>query len=352
MNQSFYVYKILFLFFFITFSTQALAEEKLVFSADLIRHGDRNPDKEIPASPYTWKEGLGELTLAGINQEYRLGLSLRKKYIDQYHLLPKNYDAKTMYVRSTDMNRTLMSASSFLLGLYPLQSEILTVKSPNSSLFLKSQPIPIHTVPIDQDKLLAVKPSKNIFSIFSMYILNHHAWNEKSLLFKDKLQNWNKSTGMQINSFRQLDYLADNLYIRKIHNIPLPIGINQSDANEIISVAEWSIIEAFKRNEITHPMGHEFLSTLANYMKKIIHDETHLKYILFSGHDSSIMAVMNTLGHPLSKIPGYASDLNFSLWEVNGKYYVKVILNDRPIIIPGCNKNICSIEQFYKIANK
>lgn len=337
--------KIICLFFLIAFSTQVFSQEKLVFAVDLIRHGDRNPDKEIPASPISWKEGLGELTPMGMNQEYRLGVSLRKKYIDQYHLLPTNYNSQTMYVRSTDMNRTLMSASSFLLGLYPLGSGVTMLPS-------RFQPIPIHTVPSKQDKLLAVKPSKNIFSIFSMYFLMHQAWKEKSLLFKNKIQTWNKSTGMQINSFRQLDRLADNLYIRKIHNIQLPNGINQSDANEIISVAEWSIVEAFKHTEITYPMGHEFLLTIASYMKDVIHDKSQLKYVLFSGHDSSIMAVMNTLGNPLNAIPGYASDLNFSLWEDKGQYYVKVMLNDQPIVIPGCNNEICSIEQFYKIAMK
>lgn len=327
------MHKIISLFFLILFSSQVFAEEKLIFSADLIRHGDRNPEKEIPAAPVVWKEGLGELTPIGMNQVYRLGAMLRKKYVDEYHLLPANYDAKTMYVRSTDMNRTLMSATAFLFGLYPLESGALP------SGF---QPIPIHTVSVNQDTLLAVKG----------YSLTQDIWKEKSLLFKDKLPVWSKATGIQINSFRELGYLADNLRVRNIHHVSLPPGLSQSDANEMMAIAEWAMVEKFKRHAVTYSMGHELLSLIANAMKESIQHKSPLKYILFSGHDSSMMAVMNTLGSPLNHIPPYASRLNFSLWEDAGRYFVKVTLNDQPVVIPGCDKEICSMGQFYKIVGK
>src|SRR5689334_2958880 len=99
---------IIFLFsFFIIIPV--FAEEKLIFALDVIRHGDRTPIKAIPKSYHDWKEGLGQLTAIGMQQEYQLGSRLREKYIDTYHLLPPHYNIKTIYVRSTDMDRTLMS---------------------------------------------------------------------------------------------------------------------------------------------------------------------------------------------------------------------------------------------------
>lgn len=348
MFRSFKLNKILSLFFLLGLAMPVFAAEKLVFAVDLIRHGDRTPVAEISRAPFGWKEGLGALTAEGMQQEYQLGVSLRKKYVNQYHLLPADYQAETIYVRSTDMNRTLMSATSFLLGLYPLGSGATLANSKQFALPAGFQPIPIHTVAIKQDKLLAVKPSKNIFSIISRYIFTQRT----SSLFKDKIPALNKATGMQINTLHELSDLADNLYIRKVHHISLPAGIKQNEANEIMALAEKSILATFKRKEMTYPMGHEFLLTVANYMRDIVHANSPLKYILFSGHDSSIMAVMNTLGSPVNKIPGYASDLNFSLWQDGDKYYVKVMLNNQAVMVPGCNKNICSIEQFYSIAKK
>src|SRR5436189_131685 len=104
--------KLTFLFFLLLIfkSFESLAQEKakLVFALDLIRHGDRTPTENISAIPYLWSEGLGQLTAKGMQEEYELGVKLRKKYVDDYHLLPKYYRSETLYVRSTNFDRTLM----------------------------------------------------------------------------------------------------------------------------------------------------------------------------------------------------------------------------------------------------
>src|SRR3990167_8709658 len=88
--------------------TQSFAAEKLVFAIDLIRHGDRTPVTPLKNVNYEWKEGPGQLTAEGMRQEFELGQSLRRYYVEQTHLLPANYKYGTMYVRSTDVERTLM----------------------------------------------------------------------------------------------------------------------------------------------------------------------------------------------------------------------------------------------------
>jgi lysosomal acid phosphatase len=80
------------------------------------------------------------LTVAGIEQHHHLGRYLRTRYGS---LLSSNYSASEIAVRSTDYDRTLMSAQSNLMGLYPLYNI--------SDDTVPVQPIPIHTVPINQD---------------------------------------------------------------------------------------------------------------------------------------------------------------------------------------------------------
>ena len=63
---------------------------------------------------------LGKLTPTGMKQLYLLGLNFRKHYIEDLKFLPEEYDDDLMYVRSSDFDRTLNSAESFLYGLYPL----------------------------------------------------------------------------------------------------------------------------------------------------------------------------------------------------------------------------------------
>lgn len=84
----------------------------------------------------------------GKEHEYDLGLWLRQRYKD---FLPEEYSENDIYVRSTDVDRTLMSGEAVLAGLYPPVADQLWDQD------LKWQPIPIHTVPEFEDPVLAMK---------------------------------------------------------------------------------------------------------------------------------------------------------------------------------------------------
>jgi hypothetical protein len=80
------------------------------------------------------------LTAAGIEQEHRLGQYLRTRYGS---IISPRFNPNEIYVRSTDKDRTLMSAQSNLIGVYPLFN-ITADKVP-------IQPVPIHTIPFADD---------------------------------------------------------------------------------------------------------------------------------------------------------------------------------------------------------
>uniref|UniRef100_A0A914DG09 Lysosomal acid phosphatase n=1 Tax=Acrobeloides nanus TaxID=290746 RepID=A0A914DG09_9BILA len=113
------------------------------------RHGDRTPSVLIPTdvnnTEETWELGLGELTKLGLQQEFRLGRFLRERY-DGF--LSKKYSPFEIYVRSSDYNRTLVSAQANMAGLFsPTDEEIFMPD-------IKWRPIPVHTIPKYLDKLL------------------------------------------------------------------------------------------------------------------------------------------------------------------------------------------------------
>lgn len=82
----------------------------------------------------------GQLTITGIEQQHRLGEFLRNRYGS---ILSSNYTASEIVVRSTDVDRTLMSAQSNLVGLYP----VLNITNDKVPI----QPLPIHTVAFNLD---------------------------------------------------------------------------------------------------------------------------------------------------------------------------------------------------------
>lgn len=324
------------------FITTTQAEDKLIFAIDLIRHGDRTPINEIPKSPYAWPQGLGELTAEGMHQEYELGSSLRKKYIDHYHLLPASYSQETIYVKSTDVNRTLMSAESFLLGLYPLGTGPYLSKN-KPALPNAFQPIPIHTESKEHGYILGNLHNKEFNP--------DQTWQKKNNELKSKYKHWSEVSGFEINDLKDLSKLGSALYIRQLHHVPFPAGISKQDAAELITTAQYVSAAPYKQHAITPPP--EFFTTIADYFQQAMTQKNNLKYVLFSAHDSTIFSVTSALDAFVDDVP-YASDLNFSLFEKNSnQYYVKISFNGKPLSIPTCdNHDVCSISQFMQLVKK
>lgn len=337
------------IFFSFSLITNALAQEKLIFAIDVIRHGDRTPTANIPKVPYHWKEGTGQLTAKGMQQEYQLGARLRKSYVNTYHLLPANYTAGTIYVRSSDVDRTLMSAQSFLMGLYPSETGPRLPDSKKPALPHFFQPVSIHTVAkAQEDLLIAWTESPKFKEYLKMYVYPTSEWKQKSAEIAPKFAKWSEATGINITDLYQLKSLGDTLYIDQLYHVPLPEGLTEENAQQIIDAGLWVFINAFKSAEMGKNTGNNLLKTLADYLQQATTEQTPLKYLLLSSHDSTQFSLLSAMSAPLNEAPPYASDLNFLLFE-NGKqnYYVRVQFNGKPVIIPGCNKsNTCSLEQF------
>jgi lysosomal acid phosphatase len=127
---------------FVTFPSlrgQPTTEVKLVQA--VFRHGDRTPTKTYPNDPveaFNWDQygGLGQLTQKGMKQAYSYGNFLRLRYSN---FLNDKYDRNRVCVRSTDYDRTIMTAQSLLAGLFePVDNQLWNQE-------ITWQPIPIHT---------------------------------------------------------------------------------------------------------------------------------------------------------------------------------------------------------------
>jgi hypothetical protein len=333
-----------FLLFLICLSP-ASAANQLIFAVDIIRHGDRSPVKDIPKSPYTWPQALGELTPEGMYQEYILGKAKAEQYKVQNHLLPDSYDRDRMLVRSTDFDRALMSADAFLLGLYPPSD---TAADGNFALPYHYHPIPIHTVSLKQENLLISKLER-FDALTTKYVYSQKVYQEKKSRIKNKLAQWQTFTGMDLSKTANLIYLADNLYVRKLHHVPMPAGITPAMADEIISLGQWFSLAKFAPYPIGISASKELLTLISKNFNAASQKNLALKYLLFSGHDDTILSMLSALHHPQTVRPRYASDLNFLLYKhKKGEFYVKVNFNDQPIAIPGCGEN-CRLADFNKL---
>ena len=347
------IFFVLALFLLLNFTLTA--EFKLINASVIFRHGDRTPTKPIPACPYEWIQGFGELTPQGMHQEYISGIELRKRYVNDYKLLPSKFDTKTLYVRSTDFNRTLQSAESLLYGLYPPGTGP-SLKSKTAALPYRYQPIPIHAFARQNDILLLKgmkgADKKKMKEILSKYVYSSDEWLNKQKSLEKYFPLWSKISGSEIKSLLDAKSFAGNIYIRTLHNVLLPKGIDEKQKNILIELALWIHAQQFKPIQAGILIAGDFLKNIVSTMKECIANESSVKCYLYSAHDKNLLSVMSALGVPLDKNPGYASRIQFELYKEDNSYNVKLFFNDRNIKLPFADNNdFCSFSAFENYIN-
>uniref|UniRef100_A0A663E0V8 acid phosphatase n=1 Tax=Aquila chrysaetos chrysaetos TaxID=223781 RepID=A0A663E0V8_AQUCH len=113
----------------------------------VFRHGDRTPVVNFPTDLHKeseWPQGFGQLTKTGMQQLFELGQYTRERYSN---FLNSTYNRQEFYIQSTDYDRTIMSAQSYLSGLFPPTSS--QIWNPE----LLWQPIPVHILQKTTDRV-------------------------------------------------------------------------------------------------------------------------------------------------------------------------------------------------------
>lgn len=293
----------------LTIPAVSSAQDKLLLSIDLIRHGDRVTSCSLPSDEPI--QDLNLLTSKGKQESLALGKKLRTLYVNQLKLLPNQYQANSIYIRSTDAQRTIETARAIAEGLYP------------------DIEIPIENVKINKVDLLIAKPDSHIRSIIRRYINQRNIWKSIQNNHHDKLHQWRHYSGLSLSNFAELDCLADNLAYKANHHLPLPTGINEKTVEEINTLDQSIILQDFQQNNF--PNGDRFLQVVRSYAIEVIKHQTQLRYILFVGHDSSLLSVLKSLNVPIEHYPNFNARINFSLYEHNQSYYMKITYDDKII---------------------
>lgn len=89
---------------------------------------------------------------------------MRKRY---EKFIGSDYSAKKVYVRSTDLDRTLMSAECAMAALFPPSNGQIWKKD------FRWQPVPIHTIPSDEDYLLLNPNCPRTQNLTEQYLMSH-----------------------------------------------------------------------------------------------------------------------------------------------------------------------------------
>lgn len=132
-----------------------------------------------------------------------LGRWFRERY---NHMLPNSYSLYDVFVQSTDVDRTLMSAEANLAGLYPPSGNQVWDS-------LKWMPIPVHTIPEKQDNILAGKKHCPRYNTERKNVLNSLKFTQLIRENEKMLNYLTKMAGKKINSLDEIEFLYNTLYI-------------------------------------------------------------------------------------------------------------------------------------------
>ncbi|XP_037070081.1 lysosomal acid phosphatase-like [Pollicipes pollicipes] len=327
----------------------------------LFRHGERTPVLVCPTDPHRdhWLEqGLGQLTGRGKRMQYELGQFLRRRYAD---FLPAQYHVNYTVVRSSDVDRTLMSAQANLAGLYPPQGR--DVWNPD----LHWQPIPVHTKPTSEDLLLSFLTSCARYELELRRLMATPELRRVDAKNRQLYDHVSQHCGVEVRDLATLALIYDLLLVESDQNMTLPAW-----ATAVLPPYNRTVYPDLLRplNELAFNLlsydaplkrlgGGALLGRLAELLRQKVAGSLQpagRRLFMYSGHDADVAALLGTLGVYNGLAPPLASCVIVELHRApSGAFFVRLFYrNDTTVApyrlqVPGCIDD-CPWEAFRDLA--
>uniref|UniRef100_A0A8C0MB16 acid phosphatase n=2 Tax=Canis lupus TaxID=9612 RepID=A0A8C0MB16_CANLF len=330
----------------------AVAKE-LKFVTLVFRHGDRSPIETFPNDPIkeaSWPQGFGQLTQLGMEQHYELGQYIKKRY---GKFLNESYKREQVYIQSTDVDRTLMSAMTNLAGLFP--PEGISIWNPS----LPWQPIPVHTLSLSEDRLLYL-PFRDCprFKELTEETLKSEEFQKRLHPYKDFIETLPTLTGYHTQDlFGMWTKVYDPLFCESVHNFTLPSWATEDTMTKLKELSELSILSIYgihKQKEKSRLQGGVLVSEILNHMKIATQPSNHRKLIMYSAHDTTVSGLQMALDVYNGILPPYASCHIMELYLEKGEYFVEMYYRNEtqhepyPLTLPGCTPS-CPLTEFAEL---
>ncbi|XP_050432750.1 prostatic acid phosphatase-like isoform X2 [Adelges cooleyi] len=329
---------------------------QLVFSSVIYRHGDRaiygSYANDIWADEKYWPMGFGQLTDIGINQHLELGKWLKERYSD---FLPDRYSPEDIYVRCTDVDRTIVSALANLKGMYP------PIQGQEGRAENFSQIVPVHTVAEGQDKLYSLdscpRYDEEMLKLHNDVDL-HKFYRQYDGVFQYIRQ---KSGLLLYTNFVEsniTNMLYDALLIESLYNYTLPEWTKQIYPEPLETIViknfELSTYNTVLKKLRSGPLLKEIVTHMYEKANGMLTPDR--KLWVYSNHDFIIASLLNTMNIYNHQLVPYAACVMIELRRNSNYNYVVIVSyrNDtqrRPYLlhVPGCDAVDCDLHTFIDV---
>ena len=394
---------------FIFLITISKSNKTPIFVFELFRHGARGPMTLDKSSKDTYGHKWSapqELTLIGKRMHYISGFRNHERFIDNMTFLSKTFNPREIYLISSDLNRTIESGISHLLGLYPPDDIYAETLNEEQQKFSNPPIILSEKINIEINKLNNQNsPLPQFISTIPFHIYNDidKRFNiydspdciETVNIIKEKNLNLEKIKNIE-NEFEKNYKDSFNAFLKQKGNYSFPIittmcdqfisdYIDGRDLNDLTNyninidnfyefcgrVADTDFqyyIFGDEKKQINEMSMSPMLSEMLVYLKnrvyadlynvtidKNLNDFSKPKYIMVSGHDITICGIEifinDAFGKNYSYIrPKFASSLFLEVYKKEhplsyDDYEVHYIINDEIVDIFKLSDFITNIEK-------
>lgn len=330
--------------------TEAQESDELLFVLLLHRHGDRAPITQLPVISNTifrqqWPLGLGELTGLGMTMLHDLGERLRAEYVgpsaQNANFLSEHYDASQIYCRSSDVHRTLQSATSLEYALFPLGEGPNNTVAHASALPASFQPIPISTVPTAQDNLLvgvdwANANCPNVQAALQR-IITSPAWEEKAAANRDLFAALTNITGLPV-SMLTATMVLDVFVCYQAHQYDNFAAVTPAMWQQLQDLVKWIYARSMTDYGVLRTQISTLMTAIRGYLDAAASGTSPLRFVHLSGHDTTVMPTLAALQIWDGELIPYAANIVFELRRpTDGLPYVTISYQGQPMQLPFCN---------------
>jgi hypothetical protein len=270
---------------------------KLIKVQMFIRHGDRTPVFHLDSYQQKWNcsavDCSGQLTDIGRRAQFLLGHETRRLYINTFDFIHNSQDVKII---STNFTRTIESAQLFYSALFPLNT---TTVIPEICDYMYLQ----------HANLSEIKQEIYKQENWTTFVSSNQRFQDE--LYKK----------FNVTDFPWVGFY-DVFHTHSAHGYPLPVDANIVQRVTYLAEYEWMLMIS---NPTYLKLG---ISQMLNKIRLEL--ESKEKFILFSGHDTTIAPLLQYLGLWTGEFPDYSSNIIMEIHEEeNGRKYVKVLYNFR-----------------------
>ncbi|KAK9449143.1 histidine phosphatase superfamily [Limtongia smithiae] len=326
---------------------------------------EREIETETSASPFSklftnaGASGLcleGQLTDKGRLSGFKLGEHLRALYIDKLAFLPREFtDQSDVYLRSTYVLRSLETMYELFAGLYPFTANTVVVPKIHERFTFEETLYPPHRCARLQELRVAFVAAAAekwdpILAAHPTAALQHLLTSPNATIsVRDEARD---------NAWALLDTYAS----AHAHRVTTPPAFADPKVSNILArAAIESEFAGYARNPEMRTLGMgrffaevltrmtigdivrsqndgEIDKMLSRTPGKVVYRKIP-KLALYAAHDSSVGAILETLGAFDRKWINFTSHITFEQFEERAakkQQYVRVLHNGRPLALPFC----------------